>query len=194
LVRRASKENVVIMGDFNFPELKWNNISNLPDEHPFMTCLHDNFLEQLVSEPTRGSNFLDLILCSDLNFVKNVRVGEPFVTSDHQVIRFDLMVAKEEVRANTESLNYFKADYEQIKQYFFGLNDFKIEDSNVEDLWSSTKSKLVEVRDKFVPKAKKNKNKCKWVTKSVVKCREAKKKAWNNYVKSGKNLQLYGIY
>jgi hypothetical protein len=50
------------------------------------------------------------------------------------------------------------------------------------------------VRNKFVPKLKKNKNKCKWVTKEVVKLRKAKVKAWNNYIKSGRDKLLFDTY
>ena len=69
LINKVGKENVVIMGDFNFPELKWSARSNTLHEHPFITCINDNFLEQMVDKPTRGENVLDLILCSDTSFV-----------------------------------------------------------------------------------------------------------------------------
>ena len=52
--------------DFNFPELRWDNSSHIVHEHPIITCLDDNFLEQLVDKPTRGENILDLVLCSQM--------------------------------------------------------------------------------------------------------------------------------
>jgi hypothetical protein len=195
LISRVSRENVIIVGDFNFAELKWDVVDNLPDGHPFITCLQDNFLEQLVDEPTRGANFLDLILCSDINLVKNVMVGKPFVTSDHQSIRFNLLVTKDINQLNHVILNYFKADYDQIKEHFsIELNTLETDDSSADNAWECLKSKLWELRDEFVPKSKRNKNQCKWVTKNVTRCRKAKKKAWNNYIKSGRNLLLYEVY
>ena len=105
------------MGDFNFPELNWDSNSNILHEHPFVTCLNDNFLEQLVNMPTRGNNILDLVLCSENSIVQNLTVGEPFATSDHQIIRFDLIVSKELATENTVAYNYFKADYDKIRDY-----------------------------------------------------------------------------
>ena len=195
LINKAGNENVVIMGDFNFPELKWTNQSNISHEHPFITCINDNFLEQLVDKPTRGENILDLVLCSDTSFVQNLTVGEPFATSDHQIIRFDLVVSKEINKCSMLGYNYFKADYNKIRDYA-KLRDWEhlITNTNVEENWNSLKKELLDIRNVFVPKTKRSKNKSKWVTKEVVKCRRAKKKAWNKYVKSGKNLQLYQQY
>jgi hypothetical protein len=56
--RQASKEKVLIMGDFNFAELDWGKPESLDDEHPFMTCIGDNYLVQCVNESTRDKNYL----------------------------------------------------------------------------------------------------------------------------------------
>ena len=68
------------------------------------------------------------------------------------------------------------------------------DDKGVDSYWNSIKDKLMEIRDKFIPKYKKKRNKCKWVTKEVEKCRKEKTKAWNNYIKSGRNHLLFEIY
>ena len=52
----------------------------------------------------------------------------------------------------------------------------------------------MDIRDKFINLKKKSKNKCKWVTKRVTRFRKAKKKAWNNYINSGKDSALYEVY
>ena len=195
LLNKVRNENVVIMGDFNFSELKWNVVNSSLHEHPFVTCMQDNFLEQVVDKPTRGENFLDLILCSDSNFVQNLTVGEPFVTSDHHIIRFDLIVSKNKELGIVPGYNYFKADYDKIRDHATKRNwDLVVDGNSVEESWNKIKTELINLRDEFVPKNKKRKNKCKWVTKRVVTFRRAKKKAWNNYVKSGKNFNLYKKY
>ena len=54
--------NIIMLGDFNFPDINWLNPDyNCPDASPlilFSDCL---FLNQQVSAPTRKSNILDLI-------------------------------------------------------------------------------------------------------------------------------------
>ena len=95
LITRASREKVLIMGDFNLPELDWAKSETLDDSHPFIVCVNNNFLFQGVTEGTRSSNILDLVLTSEENMIENVTVGEPFGSSDHQIIRFNFIACKE---------------------------------------------------------------------------------------------------
>ena len=149
----------------------------------------------MVSEPTRSGNWLDLILSSDHSFLENLTVGEPFGSSDHQVVRFNLVVAKEAMHEKLPLFNYFKADYYDIRNYV-NSNTLDVIDQNVcvQNNWLVLKNKLNFIRDMFVPKLAPSNRKCKWVTRKVVRCRKAKKKAWNNYVKSGRNSLLYDVY
>ena len=57
-------KKVLIMGDFNYPELDWSDGSMLDLSHPFVNCIATNFLEQYCKEPTRGKNYLNLVFCS----------------------------------------------------------------------------------------------------------------------------------
>jgi hypothetical protein len=117
LLSKVSKDRLIVMGDFNFPELKWSQPESLSDSHLFLKCLNDNFLEQLVDEPTRGNNILDLVITSDISIINSVTVGEPFETSDHQVIRFELIGKRSEVHHNKAGFNYFKANYVEIRKF-----------------------------------------------------------------------------
>ena len=65
---------------------------------------------------------------------------------------------------------------------------------DVDEIWKEIKVNLSDIRVKFIELKKKSKNKCKWVTKRVTRFRRAKKKAWNNYINSGKDTVLYEVY
>lgn len=67
---RASKyKNVCIVGDFNYRNVDWiNNIGDHESDN-FVNLVHDNFLKQLVNEPTRQNNILDLVLTNRDNLV-----------------------------------------------------------------------------------------------------------------------------
>ena len=58
-------KKVLIMGDFNYPELDWSDGTKLDLSHPFVECVTSNFLEQYCNEPTRGKNYLNLVFCSE---------------------------------------------------------------------------------------------------------------------------------
>lgn len=195
LITRASREKVLIMGDFNFPELDWAKPETLDDSHPFIECVNDNFLFQGVTECTRSSNILDLILTSEENMIENVTVGEPFGSSDHQIIRFDFITCKEGSKVEIKMHDYFKADYEQMREESKKINwEGIVMGVDVEVDWNCFKLEIAKLRDKYVPYKKNRNSKCKWVNKSVIKSRRAKNKAWVKYTDSGRRPDLYDKY
>ncbi|KAM9591497.1 uncharacterized protein ACIBXB_006298 [Morphnus guianensis] len=51
-----------LVGDFNFPDICWKyNTAVSKQSRRFLECVKDNFLTQLVGEPTRGGALLDLL-------------------------------------------------------------------------------------------------------------------------------------
>ena len=87
------------------------------------------------------------------NMIEELDVGEPFGTSDHQIVRCKLIVSKNsEIQDSKKMLNYFKADYNDIREK---LKDTvwieHLNERNIEENWNSIKSKLEEIKDKFIP-------------------------------------------
>ncbi|ESO03056.1 hypothetical protein HELRODRAFT_173929 [Helobdella robusta] len=91
LIRNATKVPCVIMGDFNH-HIDWNHREGqkVVDEL-FLDCIDENFVTQHVMEPTRGENILKLIISTEENIIEEVRVGEEFGTSDHRILRFNIV-------------------------------------------------------------------------------------------------------
>ena len=54
------------MGDFNYHDIDWENISAGHEGSLFLNKVMDYFLYQHVRFPTRVENILDLVLTSDL--------------------------------------------------------------------------------------------------------------------------------
>lgn len=198
----VSNGRVIIMGDFNYAELDWSSSEKVDVSHQFVECLGRNFLYQHVEEPTRGQNYLDLLLSTD-NIIEEVKVGEPFESSDHQVIRFEVIVPKKVKDSNTVKYNYFKADYDAVRAHAEKLdwdgtniwtNNNTVSEEEVTQFWNVLKSNVLKLRDKHIGVKKKPLNNVKWGNREVKRGRKAKKKAWDNYVKSGREDALYEIY
>ena len=78
---RFNGNSILLVGDFNYRDIDWKkDMSNTNDSHvasKFLDCVHENFLYQLVEEPThqRGSqtpSLIDLISgVSGSNIFKN---------------------------------------------------------------------------------------------------------------------------
>jgi len=91
----AENEKIVIMGDFNLPDIDWLLIkSNGANSFAasFVDIVQDNYLNQLVTGPTRArnrqiANLLDLLLVTDDELIDNIKYCSPLGNSDHIVLR-----------------------------------------------------------------------------------------------------------
>ena len=72
-----------ITGDVNMKDINWENYPTCHNKNHYefecIECLHDNFLFQHISEPTRyrenqTANLLDLIMTKDQNDIENINI------------------------------------------------------------------------------------------------------------------------
>src|SRR5437899_3187075 len=102
--------------------------------------------------------------------VQTLHVGEPFETSDHQVIRLELVCEKKAFKGNLKIYDYFKQDYNEVGKYTESLNWESInnlDNIGVDAIWVQMKTNLMDIRHKFTNLKRTSTNKCKWVTKRV---------------------------
>ncbi len=57
--------------------------------------LEDTFMTQIISQPTRETNILDLVFVTDPDLVREGRVGEILSGCDHHLIRFSIRTEHE---------------------------------------------------------------------------------------------------
>ena len=72
----------MVIGDFNLKEVDWSNNFMLNSSslyEVFSDMLLENFLTQMVLEPTRGDNILDLVLSNTTDCIYDAEVGELFL-------------------------------------------------------------------------------------------------------------------
>ena len=81
-------KKVCIVGDFNFPTIKWKGEWSGNNDNDFIECIRDAFLIQMVVKPTRtrlgqNRNILDLVLVNEVRLVSTVEHCSPIANSDH---------------------------------------------------------------------------------------------------------------
>ncbi|GAB0202648.1 hypothetical protein GRJ2_002730400 [Grus japonensis] len=82
---------LVLVGDFNLPDVCWKyNTAERKQSRRFLECVEDNFLTQLVSEPTREDASLDLLFTNREGLVGDVVVGGCLGLSNHEMIEFSI--------------------------------------------------------------------------------------------------------
>ncbi|TRZ14264.1 hypothetical protein HGM15179_012846 [Zosterops borbonicus] len=82
---------LVLVSDFNLPDICWElNTVEKRQSRKFLECVEDNFLLQLVGEPTRGGTRLDLLFANREGLVGDVVVGDRLGHVDHEIIEFSI--------------------------------------------------------------------------------------------------------
>ena len=150
-------EPLVIMGDFNLPGVNWYNsvptAVNAHSQNEFLNVFLSNGLIQTVFEPTRDENILDLVFTNETDLIRNVSVGAPLSSSDHQTVSFFLnsVVAKRQTRSKMRL--WAKSDIGAICSHLEmhdWRNTFRL-CKNVDEMWISFRLLCNDLFDAFVP-------------------------------------------
>ena len=100
-ISEVSKGDIIIMGDFNHGNIKWDSQQSTGVEDQKLLCLlQDNFLTQHVLEPTRAAKILDIVLSSHKEFGDNVVIQEPLGSSDHNQQHFNIKIKSDKKKLN----------------------------------------------------------------------------------------------
>ena len=109
--------NILLCGDFNLPTINWGpnppSVSTSNSAANILCDIVDDFnLSQLVLEPTRLDNILDLLLTNRADIVNDLVVADGLPGSDHDGIFFTLNVLKKRVPTHHRRMyNFKKADF-----------------------------------------------------------------------------------
>jgi hypothetical protein len=120
---------VILCGDLNLPNIDWSSencskSNNSTCSGVFLEFFYMRGLRQLVECPTRLDHILDVVFCNNHNCVLNTNVSEPFSTSDHCKVCFEVLYD-----AVSDSHTYSKrdfncADWLSIKTYINTVDFF----------------------------------------------------------------------
>jgi len=139
----------VIIGDFNC-NVVWESRTADVEGNRLVDFANENFLEQLVEEPTRGDNFLDLIFSTEENLVSQVTVGEPLGTSDHNTVRCLIQLPTNRAIPNAKRrLNFRLANFVRFKRDLGNLQPTRLE--SVEASWTNFKIRFLDVQANCIP-------------------------------------------
>ena len=155
---------IVLGGDLNFPGFDWKekrikpNSSYIELHKDFLNLLADLGLEQLIENPTHISgNTLDLIITSHPNCFPRTEIAPGL--SDHAIVYAELLIQPSRVRLVDRTVpQYRKADWDGLRSATSTLSSKILEEfsssDNVETIWSTMKSGLCEIIQKFIPHKK----------------------------------------
>jgi len=199
-VADSNFRNLLVMGDFNYPQIDWSSESTCEAEsHPaqcFLTCIQDCFLYQHTREPThyrhgQTANVLDLVLTNGEELVSDLQYTEPVGKSHHVMLSWTMNCYQQRVPTKTVKYSYDKGDYEGARNFIEAVNwEDKLRDLSLEDIWSSIKNCITDATSKYVPhyvisdKNELRRRKPPWLDAHAMAALRQKKKSYGKYLKS----------
>ena len=156
--------HLLIMGDFNFPTINWDELSCSGGESSvassFLDAVQDTFLIQHVNDFTRfrhgqQPSLLDLIFTSDPNAIDGVTHLSPLGSSDHVCLFWHLKCFDKlpPARQDVPMYNYRKGDYDSMNEYFNDIQWSEVlsSSSSIQDNWCVFKQIVQEAMGKYIP-------------------------------------------
>ena len=125
------KQQLIIMGDYNFPLINWNSYSTLSGymskEAKFLETVRDCYLIQKIKQPTRfrvncSPSALDLLFVKQDDYINEVSYESPLGKSDHRVLSFEYQSRVNRLQYMKSKYFYDKADYDAINAVLANVN------------------------------------------------------------------------
>ena len=181
---RKTNPNSLILGDFNYPGIRWSTGGSDAKSREFLEVVEDEYMSQHVDGPTHiNGNVLDLVITRDDEMVESVTMEGRLGKSDHEMI---LTRLKTDATKETRSVfmrDLSKANYKEMKARISLVNwSNEMEARNIEECWLFFKDFLDGIVDEFVPlKRKKGRRATPWLNKEIKAAIKEKKKAWDEW-------------
>ena len=176
----------IALGDFNYGDIKWPELTGKPVSSAFREALESNFVTQHVNFPTHtAGNILDLVLSSGPGLIESCDDVGPIANSDHNAILIKTTGEKSQDRNNNPSWKWSKANIINIKKGLIDwtgsfMNDARL--LTVNDLWKSFKCKIHQLMEDNIPKwSKPMKDKPPWYSQEIVRLYRRRDRLWKAY-------------
>ena len=198
--QRIQAKNVLIMGDFNYPHIQWEDGyvegPENSDSSRFFDVTQSLFLYQHVSCDTRfrdgcSPSRLDLIFTNREYLVDGMQCRQPIGKSDHAVLTWKCVYQQKQekrIESNTTThYNFRRGRYGEMNDELNKLDWKVLEGMKVQAAWDFIKEKLYSAIRCFVPKAKKKRKKgmmTPWWSKGLKQEVKKKHKTWKIYLRT----------
>jgi len=146
------------MGDFNHPDISWeDHRARHIQSRRFLQSIDDNFLMQVVEEPTRKGTLLDLVLTNKEGLVEDVKVGDRLSCSDHEMVEFRILSGGSRAISRIKPLDFRRANFDLFKELLGGIPwDRALEGRGVQELWLLFKNHFLHAQERCIPLSKKS--------------------------------------
>ena len=116
LKQASGQQNLVLMGDFNYPDIFWkNNTAARMSSTKFLECVEGCFLIQIIDVPTRKEALLDLLFTNQENLLCNILVSDNLGCSNYNIVEFGILLRVLKVSSKTKVLDFRRANFSSLR-------------------------------------------------------------------------------
>ncbi|XP_065409830.1 uncharacterized protein LOC135972960 isoform X1 [Chrysemys picta bellii] len=158
LAEVTRSQALVLMGDFNHPDICWeSNTVVHRQSRKFLESVGDNFLVQVLEEPTRGRAFLDLLLTNREELVGEAKVDGNLEGSDHEMVEFRILTQGRKESSRIRTLDFRKADFDSLREQMGRIPwENNMKGKGVQESWLYFKESLLQLQEQTIPMCRKN--------------------------------------
>ena len=189
-----SQPFIILGGDFNLPSINWDT-NSLPSIPQYGTTINRKFLDiienfnltQVVKEPTREGNILDLLLTTYPDYISNVATIPGM--SDHLAVTVEFSIGLKFNKKKPRKIYlYKKGNIESIKDKIRALGgDHFNTNISIEDNWCKLRDTILDAIDQHIPsKTVRDGKHVPWLTSQIKRGIKKRKRLFNKAKKSGK--------
>ncbi|CAM4498483.1 unnamed protein product [Lepidochelys kempii] len=158
LTEATRSHALILMGDFNFPDICWeSNTAVHRQSRKFLESVGDNFLAQVLEEPTGGDAFLDLLLTNRVELVGEAKMDGNLGGIDHELVEFRILTQGRKVSSRIRTQDFRKADFDSLRERMaripWGTN---LKGKGVQESWLYFKESLLRLQGQTIPMSRKN--------------------------------------
>jgi len=155
---QSQSQALVFMGDFNHPDISWeDHTARQAQSKRFLQSIDDNFLMQVLEEPTRKGTLLDLVLTNKEGRVEDVKAGGRIDCRDHEMVNFRILHGGSRVISRIKTLDFKRANFGIYKELLGGILWARaLEGRGVQECWSLFKHHFVQAQERSIHLRKKS--------------------------------------
>jgi len=153
----SQSQALVLMGDFNYPDICWEDYTARHTQtRRFLQSIDDNFLMQVVEEPTRRGALLNLVLTNKEGLVEDVKVGGRLGCSDHEMV-FRILHGGRRAISRIKTLDFRRANFGPFKDLLGEIPWVRaLKVRGVQESWLLFKHHFLHAQDWCTPLSKKS--------------------------------------
>ncbi len=186
-------KNVLILGDFNSPDINWELMHSSKTENSFeQKLLHlvsEEFLTQHVTMDTRfrsgqQSSCLDLVISRDENCILGLSTQAPFGLSDHCVLVWEYSHFSAPVTRAIGERNIWKGDYKKMKGLLDETDWSPADVPDPNEAWCFFRNSTQQLVENCCPLKKTLRvSRPEWVTPTIKRNLKKKRRLWKTYAR-----------